>query len=305
MKIFMTGGSGWIGRHVLPLLIANGHTVSSLVRSDEGAERVKSLGGTPIRGDLTDLDLLESSAKGCQAAIHLGYIHDFTSPEHDSQRNARVDKEVFHALAKGLGPGGILINSSGVLGAQMRTGGKILTEDVTKQSDFRPDYVEELRGQGLKAFAVRLSPTIHGQGDQGFITLLGMMARKAGAAMVVGDGAARWPACHVTDAAKIYAGIIEKADTLPHMFYHGVAEEGIPTKEIAAALGKRLDLPVKFVTQEEAAQTMGMFSRFVAMDGWSSNEITRKELDWNPTGPTLLEDIANAPSYGGDTGKYA
>ena len=303
MKVFITGGSGWIGRHVVPLLISQDHEVLALSRSEEADITLKSIGATPVRGGLIDLEVIRSSAKGCDAAIHLAFIHDRASPNHDMARNLSMDKDCIMAIAEGLGPEKILINSSGMMGAQERTAGAILTEDHTTQPRLRHDHVESLRKAGLKAFAVRLAPTIHGDGDRGFMSVLEKMAAKAGFMAYIGDGSTKWCACHVSDAAQIFALILEKEKTLPaeRLYFHAAAEEGILLKDIAMAIGQRLDLPVKTLTFAEATALLGVMARLISVDAWASNEITKRELGWTPVGPLLLEDLVDAPSYGRDS----
>lgn len=303
MKVFVTSGSGWVGSHVVPVLISRGHAVTALARSPESASKVTSLGATPILGDLSSLDVLRKAASEVDAVIHLAFIHDFQSPDHDWEANKKVDMEAITAMGEGFASSSsgdsthkIFINTSGTLG---QSPGKVLTEEQTQSNGRRPDMIQPLRQKGIKAFAVRLSPTVHGTGDKGFVPIYVSYTKKNGFAAYIGDGAARWSAVHVTDAATLYCDIIDKADKLQGTHYHAVGEGEIVSRELAEVTAKRLGVPIKSITPQEAGSVLGFVGMFLSLDSPCSNEITRREIGWNPVGPTLFEDVADSPSYSG------
>ena len=291
VKIFLTGATGWIGRHILPELLARGHTVTALSRSEASDAKIKAAGATPLRGSLTDLEALKAGATGADAVIHTAFIHDFTSPDFDMARNVAIDGAAVSALASGLKKGGIFINSAGTLGISH---GQLITENDHVESRSRSSHFDELKALGLVPMIIRLSPTVHGTGDQGFVPLLINIAKQKGCVGVIEDGATRWPAVHVTDAAKVFALALDKGE---EGFYHATADQGIPTKTFLKIIADRLSLPMKTLTKEEAAEHYGFFAFVMNLDTIVSDKITRDKLGYVPAGPGLLEDLETSETY--------
>ncbi|MGN6125068.1 MAG: SDR family oxidoreductase [Humibacter sp.] len=291
MRIFMTGASGWIGSAVVPELLAAGHEVSGIARSDASVAALQSAGVTPIRGSLDDLDVLRSGAENADAVIHLGFKHDFDNFA-ASGHTERAALEVFgDALA---GSGRTFMFASGLAGAAP---GKVLTEH--DESPFvGPDsprggserFALSFADRGVAPIALRFSPTVHGAGDHGFSAVLVRIARERGVAAYVGDGSNHWAAVHRFDAARMVALALEKAPA--GTITHAVAEEGIPTKEIAEAIGHGLGVPTVSVPREEATEHFGWLGQFFGADVMASSTATRELLGWTPTEQGLLADIA-------------
>ena len=239
--------------------------------------------------------------------IHTAFTHDFDSPKHSMVHNVALDRAALFAMAEGLGrdSGKIIINTSGVLG---RAGsGMVYTEEMTEQSPFRPDHISEFVEMGLKAYCARLAPTVHGDGDQGWVPLACLKAKEMGYMGYVGDGQGRISAGHISDVAQMYAKILQKATTdgLKGKYYHGVGEGSVETKDLSEAIGRRLGVEVRSISMEKMKEDFGFISLFYGFDSPCSFEITKETLDWTPKGPTLLEDVANSPSCDGShSGKH-
>ena len=290
MRVLITGGSGFVGRHITPLLIANGHTVHALARSDESAAKLEKMGATVIRGGLTDLELLEKSAAEVDAVIHTAFNHEeFAKPSPSFALPVEMDGKALRALAKGLKSGGIFINTSGTT---TRAPGQLYTEENVEPSPQRPDHVQEFLDQGLNAFCVRLSPITHGYGWGGFLPIYAGIVKKLGYAPYVGEGHHRFSSCHVADAAEIYVKVLEKAGELKGHFYHGVGEGEVTTKQFAEATAKALGVQTKSITPDEVPTLLGFIGILFVNDCPCSNKITKEKLDWTPKGQTLAEDIA-------------
>jgi len=286
MRVFVTGASGWVGSAVTRELIAAGHKVLGLARSDASARTVAAAGAEVHRGALDDLDSLERGAAACDGVIHTAFIHDFS----DFVANCAIDKAAIEAIGAVLeGSGRPLIVTSGTLGLPH---GRLGTED-DPTSSVLPRRSEEvglpLAARGVRAMVVRLSPSVHGDGDHGFVATLVRIAREKGFATYVGDGKNRWPAVHRLDAARIYRLALEKGASGSR--FHGVADEGIPVREIAEAIGRRLNVPAVSKTHEEAGALLGFIGHVLAMDGPASSALTQERLGWRPTGPGLIADL--------------
>ena len=283
MNVFVTGASGWVGSVVVKELLDAGHDVAGLVRSEEGAAKLAAAGARVVRGTLDDLPLLTQAAAAADAVIHTAFNHDFSK----FAENAQQDRRAIRALAMGLeGSGRRLIVTSGAAAVNP---GHWATEDMPqgdlshpRRSEAEARAVEAL---GVRVSAVRLAPTVHGLGDQGFVPMLIDIARRTGVSAYVGDGSNRWPAVHRLDAARLYRLILESADT--QFAYHGVAEEGIALKEIAEVIGRRLGVPV----QSRGAEHFGWLGPIAAGDFPTSNARTRQALQWVPSQPGLLVDL--------------
>jgi nucleoside-diphosphate-sugar epimerase len=296
MRILLTGASGWIGSASATELIAAGHEVVGLVRSDTGAAKVAALGAEVVRGTLEDLDGLRAAARGVDGVVHLGYVHDFSRMD----EAARIDRAAIEAFADALaGRGGPLLIASGTLGLAR---GRVGLERDQPDPAVHPRvangrYALGLAQRGVRSIVVRFAPTVHGAGDHGFVAMLARIARQRGVSGYLGDGANRWPAVHRLDAAALLRRAIDRA--APGSVLHAVAEEGIATRDIATALGTALGLPTAAVAPERAAEHFGWLGAFFGADVPASSAATRAAMDWTPRQPTLLDDIA-AAHYPGD-----
>lgn len=291
MLVFVTGAAGFIGRAVVQELLANGHQVLGLARTSASADVVTAAGATAHRGDLTDLDSLKSGAKAADGVIHLAFVADFAN----FANAAAVDATAIEAMGEVMaGTGKPLVIASGTL---MTPKGVLATED-TEPDRGTPfsvrnqgsDAVYALsRAKGVRGSVVRLAPTVHDIDDHGFIAMFLKTAQKLGHATYVGDGSARWPAVHRLDAAVLFRLALEKGK--PGATYNAVAEQGLLTRDIAEAIGKKLGVPVQGKSMEEAGKDLGFLASVLGADNPTSSEKTRIELGWEPTQLVLLEDI--------------
>ena len=291
MKILVTGASGWIGSASVKELIAAGHQVLGLARSDEAAARIATLGAEVVRGSLDDLDSLRAAAAKAEGVVHLGYNHDFSQ----MGAAAQTDRAAIDAFAEVLeGSGGPLLIASGTLGlATGRVGTeKDMPDPATHPRVANAAYTLSLADRGIRAMVLRFAPTVHGSGgDHGFVATLARIAREKGESACIGDGLNQWPAVHRLDAGKLVQLAINRAPA--GSVLHAVAEEGIATREIAAAIGKFLALPVTRVPPERAAEHFAWLGMFFGANVPASSTLTRELLGWTPTQPGLLADIAN------------
>jgi nucleoside-diphosphate-sugar epimerase len=289
MRVFLTGASGWIGSAVVPELLNNGHEVLGLARSDESAEVVAALGASVHRGSLDDLESLRAGASQCEGVIQLGYNHDFS----DMVGAAATDLSAIELFGEVLeGTGGPLVVASGVLGL---TRGRPSTELDVPETNFHPRFAGIQRAlsfsdRGIRSAAVRFAPTVHGDGDHGFIATLVGIAREKGVSGYIEDGSNRWPAVHRFDAANLVRLTLEKA--VAGTSVHAVAEEGVTTKSIAEAIGSGLGIPVRSIPTSEANTHFGWMALFFGIDSTASNTITRDALGWVPTNPGLIDDLS-------------
>ncbi|MFD1720626.1 SDR family oxidoreductase [Amnibacterium endophyticum] len=289
MKVFVTGATGWIGSATVDELLHAGHEVVGLVRSDAAEAELVAKGATPLRGDLDDLDALRRGAEAAEAVVHLANKHDWAHPE-ESNRAERAAVETLAGVLRGSDRPFAL--ASGVAGlAQGRAA--VETDDSRAVGPDSPRGGTErlaLGTEGLHAIALRFAPTVHGMRDHGFVSVVAATARRTGVSAYVGDGAQAWSAVHRSDAARLVRLGVEGAPAGSRL--HAVAEEGVPVREIAEAIGRTLDVPVRSIDPEDAAAHFGFLGGFLAMDLRASSAATRALLGWAPTGPTLLEDIA-------------
>lgn len=287
MRVFVTGATGFIGSVVVPELIKGGHNVLGLARSDASAKALSTQGAEIHRGELSDPASLVAGARTCDGVIHLAFIHDFTK----FAENVETDRIAVTALADALaGTNRPFIITSG---AGIAVGKTMPTEADAAPSGMPRGASEEITlaaaGRGVRSMVMRLPPTVHGAGDKGFVPMLVDVARAKGVSAYVGDGAIRWSAVHRSDAARLYRLALEKGAAGTRL--HAVAEESIPTRKIAEAIGEGLGVPVKSVSPEEAQAHFGWFAMFIAMERAASSEITRETFGWRPEGPDLLTDM--------------
>ncbi|NCD70833.1 SDR family oxidoreductase [Mucilaginibacter agri] len=291
MRVFVTGATGFIGSAIVKELIAAGHTVLGLTRSEEGAKALEAAGAEVHHGTLQDLESLRSGAAACDGVIHTAFIHDFSK----FQENCDTDRGVIAALASALeGTNRPLIVTSGTgLGAYAP--GEVAVEDnvATSKTTHHPRVASEeaaalAAAKGVNVSIMRLPPSVHDKGDHGFVPMLIGIARDKGSSAYVNEGAGRWPAVHRLDAAHLYRLVLEKGVSGT---YHAVGDTGVPTRQIAEVIGKHLNLPVKSVTPEEAATHFGWFSGFFASDVPASAKLTSERTGWQPTHIGLLEDM--------------
>jgi nucleoside-diphosphate-sugar epimerase len=289
MRVFLTGATGFIGSRIVPELIGAGHHVLGLARSDAGAKFLAVAGADVHRGDLEDLECLRRGAAASDAVLHVAFRHDWTR----FAENCELDKRAIEAIGSVLqGSSRPFIVTSGVGVAR----GRAATEDdpPIPPSETYPRASEAtavaLLERGVHASVMRL-PQVHDTVKQGLITPLVAIARAKGVSAYVGDGQNRWPAVHVVDAARLYRLALEKGAAGAR--YHAVAEEGVPLKDIATAIGRGLNVPVISISSEQAQEHFGFLGFFAAWDAQTSSAQTRAKLGWNPTGPDLLTDLGN------------
>ena len=289
MKVFVTGATGFIGYTVVQELINAGHQVLGLARSEAGAQSLIAAGADVHRGDLEDMERLRSGAAASDAVIHTAFRHDWSRFAESCELDKRAIETIGAVLQGSSRP---FIVSSGVGVAQ----GRAATEDdpPLSASPSLPRVSEAtavaLIERGVCVSVMRL-PQVHDTVKQGLVTPLIAVARAKGVSAYVGDGQNRWPAAHLLDAARLYRLALEKG--IAGARYHAVAEEGVRLKDIAAAIGRGLNVPVTSISQEQAQQHFGFFGFFAGRDSPVSSARTREQLGWNPTGPSLLADLEN------------
>jgi nucleoside-diphosphate-sugar epimerase len=281
MRVFVTGATGFIGSAVVQELLGAGHQVLGLARSDAGAKSVTAAGAEVLRGSLEDLASLKRGAASADGVIHTAFIHDFSDFANSVQADILAIEAMTAALAGSNKP---LIVSSGCLG--------IRTEEDAPAHGF-PRKSEETGlaavAQGVRGMVVRLPPSVHGEGDHGFVPALIKLAREKRFAVYVGEGKNLWSAGHRLDAAKLYRLALEKGAAGAR--FHGAVDEGIPVRQIAEVIGRHLGVPAVSKTPEEAAELLGFIGRVLGMGGLTSSALTQKWLGWQPTEPGLLADL--------------
>ena len=289
MRVFLTGATGFIGSKIVPELLAAGHEVLGLTRSDAGAAALAAAGAEAHRGDLEDLDSLRRGASRADAVIHTAFDHDFSNFLANCEKDRRAIEAMGGALAGSDRP--LLITSGTGLGSPGP--GVIATEDVFNPEHPNPRVASELAGaamlaKGVKVTVVRL-PQVHDPVKQGLISPLVEIARAKGVSAYPGDGHNRWPAAHVLDVARLYRLALEKGEVGAR--YHAVAEEGIDARTLAEVIGAGLKVPVVSLPVEEVGAHFGWLGAFVGLDMPASSAWTRERLGWRPEGPGLIADL--------------
>ena len=292
MRVFVTGATGFIGTAVARELIDAGHQVVGLARSNAGAKSLVAAGAAVHRGSLEDFESLRSGAAAADGVIHTAFIHDFSNYRPAVEADRRAIETLGGALASSDRP---LIVTSGTLLAQ-RQGSLATEEDAPNPNSPRKSELAALAlaARGVRASVLRLPPSVHGIGDHGFVPRLISIAREKGVSAFIGDGLNRWPAVHRLDAAHLYRFVLEKSSV--GATYHGVADEGVPTREIAEVIGRHLNLPVISKSREEAADHFGWIGLFFGIDAPASSALTQERLGWRPVQPGLIADL-NADHY--------
>ncbi|NED10391.1 SDR family oxidoreductase [Streptomyces sp. SID9124] len=298
MRVFITGASGWIGSAVVPELVEAGHQVVGLARSEASAEALAAAGAEVRRGSLDDLDVLREAAADADGVLHLAFKHDIAFSG-DFQGATDADRRAIDAFGDALaGSGKPFVIASGLLGLAP---GRVATEEDGQAADpeapaggpgGRQDNARAtlaLASRDVRSSVVRLPPTVHGDGDQGFVASLIANARDKGVSGYVGDGSQRWPAAHRSDAAHLFRLALENAPAGTTL--HAAAEEGVELRSVAETVGRHLGVPVVSVAPEDAAGHFGWLGAMVSLDSPASSALTRERFGWKPAGPGLVEDL--------------
>ncbi|KQX38187.1 NAD-dependent dehydratase [Devosia sp. Root436] len=291
MQVFLTGATGYIGSRIVPELIAAGHEVLGLTRSDQGAVELARAGAKVHRGSLEDPETLASGAAQADAVIHTAFDHDFSNFLANCEKDRRVIEAMGDALA---GSGKPFLITSGV-GMGNGAPGEPATEQRFDRDNVNPRRLSELAGEAVAAKGVSVAvvrlPQVHDVEKQGLLTPMIEVARARGFSAYVGEGKERWSAAHVDDVARLFRMALEQHE--PGVRYHAVAEEGVSSRAVAEAVGQRLGIPVRSLSPEEVPGYYGPLAPFASMDLPASSEWTRRKLGWQPTGPSLLSDLQN------------
>ena len=292
MRVFVTGATGFVGSHVVPELLKAGHTVLGMSRSEAGAQALVAAGAQVHRGDIYDLDSLRKGVEQAEAVIHLAFDHDFTKFADSTETDRKVITAMGEVLKGSQRP---MLVTSGTAAAMFSKPGQVSTEDDAHPgSKVMPRAASEeaadaLVEQGRRVAVVRLPQVHNTQNKAGLVTPVVSLAKKAGVAVYLGEGSARWAAAHVSDVARLYRLALERCE--PGARYNAVDEEGVSMKAIVETFAQGLGVPVKSVTPDEAATYLGPFAAFVGFDMPASSAKTQQRLGWSPTGPRLLEDM--------------
>jgi nucleoside-diphosphate-sugar epimerase len=307
MRVFVTGASGWIGSAVVPELLGAGHQVVGLARSDASAAALTAAGAEVHRGTLDDLDELRSAAVASDGVIHLAFKHELAFSG-DFQGAADADRRAVETLGEALaGSERPFLIASGTLGLAT---GRVSTERDGHDPDPAPtafgdgprtrmataEFVLSLAGRGVRSSVVRLPPTNHGDGDNGFVSALVGIAREQGVSGYIGDGTNRWPAVHRLDSAHLFGLALDQAPAGSTL--HAVDEEGVPVRDIAEVIGRHLNVPVVSIPQEQAGDHFSWLAGFLGVDSPASSALTRELLGWQPVQQGLIEDLEQGHYFG-------
>jgi nucleoside-diphosphate-sugar epimerase len=297
MRIFVTGASGWIGSAVVPELRGAGHEVVGLARSDESAAALAAAGAEVHRGALDDLGGLGAAAAASDGVIHLAFNHELAFSG-DFEGAAEADRRAIETFGEVLaGSERPLVIASGLLGL---TPGRVSSEQDGRDPDpaaaggasarlANAQLTLSLASRKVRSSVMRLPPTVHGDGDNGFMAMLVGIARETGVAGYVGDGSNRWPAVHRLDAARLFRLAVEKAEA--GTVLHAAGEEGVPIRDVAEVFGRHLEVPVRSISPEDAPEHFSWLAGFLALDAPASSAATREMMGWKPAHPELLADL--------------
>lgn len=295
MRIFVTGATGFVGSAIVQELLGAGYEVLGLTRSEEGAQKLAAAGAQAHFGTLEDLGSLQRGAADADGVIHTAFIHDFTQYAAAAEADQRAIQAIGTTLAGSNRP---FIITSGF--ASLVKSGDLMTEDDTRDPNVRAmrlseDAALQLVEQGVRATVVRLAASVHDKGDHGFVPMLIQIARTTGVSAYISEGLNRWPAVHRLDAARLYRLVLEQG--VAGGRYHGVADEGVPFRDIAGAIGRHLNVPVVSKSADEAATHFGWMGNFARLDLGASSALTQQRLGWQITQPGLLADLEHGDYF--------
>lgn len=297
MRVFVTGATGYIGSAIIQELLGAGHQILGLARSEAAAKALVAAGAEAHRGSLDDFDSLRRGAAAAEGVIHTAFVHDFSAYATAGETDRRAVEALGSALVDSGRP---LVITSGIT---VLTPGRLAIEDATLDATApsspripSEEVVLALASQGVRASVVRLPPSVHGEGDRAFVPTLIDIARNKGVSAYVGEGLNRWSAVHRLDAARLFRLALEQGTAGAR--YHGIADEGIPTRDIAAVIGRHLGVPVVAKSANEAADHFGWLGYFFSVDCPASSARTQQQLGWRPTQPSLLADLEMGHYFG-------